>query len=230
MRAPPQGRLVVVPPASVVLVSGGASASICAGRGEHLVTAVSWASSASPVLTAWMRDRSPPDCQGRAVACQPLRPHLALAAVRLEEARAAGGAEPLLLSAIEELATRLLLSEDELQLASLPPGLPDALRDVTGKVREQPTARWPLGLAADAAGYSAFYFSRVFRSLVGYGFKEFVDRCRTEIAVQKLCTTMDTVAAIAAASGFGTPHSLRLSVLEYLGLLPSEFRAAPEGT
>ena len=78
------------------------------------------------------------------------------------------------------------------------------------------------------AGYSPFHFSRVFKNLVGYGFHEYVDRSRTECAVEMLCTTDSAVDVVASSCGFGTTQGLRESVKEYLGLVPSELRAIPD--
>jgi AraC-like DNA-binding protein len=95
-------------------------------------------------------------------------------------------------------------------------------------VRENPALPWPLKDAADMAGYSPFHFSRVFKGLVGYGFHEYVDRCRTECAVELLVTTDMPVDLVASTCGFGTTQGLRESVKEYLGLVPSELRAVPD--
>ena len=78
------------------------------------------------------------------------------------------------------------------------------------------------------AGYSPFHFSRVFKQIVGYGFHEYVDRCRTAMAVDQLCSTDSPADLIAASCGFGTSHGLRESMKEYLGLVPSELRAMTE--
>ena len=70
----------------------------------------------------------------------------------------------------------------------------------------------------------------MFKAIVGYGFHEYVDRCRTELAVRMLSTTDEPVDIISAEAGFGTAQSLRESVKYHLGLLPSELRAAPDDT
>ena len=78
------------------------------------------------------------------------------------------------------------------------------------------------------AGYSPFHFSRVCKQLVGYGFHEYVDRCRTECAIDMLVSTDSAVDLVASTCGFGTTQGLRESVKEYLGLVPSELRSMPE--
>ena len=121
-----------------------------------------------------------------------------------------------------------MTSSDQVQLAAIPSDLPDTIKDLVSRVRQSPSHGWPLRDAADAAGYSPFHFSRVFKNLVGYGFHEYVDRCRTESAVELLCTTDQPVDLVASTCGFGTTQGLRESVKEYLGLVPSELRTIPE--
>jgi AraC-like DNA-binding protein len=64
--------------------------------------------------------------------------------------------------------------------------------------------------------------------LAGFGFHEYVDRCRTETAIEMLCNTDEPIDTVAAMTGFGTTQGLRESVKEYLGLVPSEIRAVPD--
>jgi len=134
----------------------------------------------------------------------------------------------LMLSAIYEAVAKLMVSADEVQLATVPEDLPETLRILTQKVRSSPALAWPLKEAADMAGYSPFHFSRVFKQLVGYGFHEYVDRCRTESAIDMLISTESAVDLVASSCGFGTTQGLRESVKEYLGLVPSELRSLPE--
>jgi AraC family transcriptional regulator len=126
------------------------------------------------------------------------------------------------------VVARLVVGADQVQLAAVPLDLPDTIRDLVAKVRASPSLAWPLKDAADMAGYSPFHFSRVFKNLVGYGFHEYVDRSRTECAVEMLCTTDNAVDVVASSCGFGTTQGLRESVKEYLGLVPSELRSIPE--
>jgi transcriptional regulator GlxA family with amidase domain len=55
-----------------------------------------------------------------------------------------------------------------------------------------------------------------------------VDRCRTECAVELLCSSDSAVDLVASSCGFGTTQGLRESVKEYLGLVPSEIRSFPD--
>lgn len=112
-------------------------------------------------------------------------------------------------------------------LTNIPSEANAVLKQLMRDVRKDPATNWALKEAADRAGYSAFHLSRSFRSLIGYGFPEFVDRCRTEMAVQKLMQTDDMIEEIAEKCGFGSTQALRSACKEYTGLLPSEYRMLP---
>ena len=227
-----QGRLILAPPRSLTFIRG-TRLIVQAARGDHETLIITWPSVVAPLLEHWITSRS--NAKGatvstRNVACKPIDPHFLDASERLLSAIATGGEtmEPLIVSVIYECVARLMLGMDQVQLASVPRTLPDTISELVLTVRENPAAQWPLKDAADMAGYSPFHFSRVFKNLVGYGFHEYVDRCRTECAVEMLCTTDHAVDMVASTCGFGTTQGLRESVKEYLGLVPSELRAVPE--
>jgi AraC-like DNA-binding protein len=231
-RTSAQGKLTIVPPGSVTYLRGSVKVIVQAARGNHQVHILTWNQMLTPLLDAWAASRatSRSGQNVRQIACKPINPHLTDAYKRFEEARSghADIAEPMILSAAYELLAKLMSSADEVQLAAVPISLPETIWDLTKKVRSTPSHPWPLRDAADAAGYSPFHFSRVFKAMVGYGFHEYVDRCRTEAAVEMLVTTDNAVDVVAAHCGFGTTQGLRESVKEYLGLVPSELRAVPE--
>lgn len=232
-RTSPQSKLIIIPPRSVTYLRGSVRLIIQAARGDHTVQLLSWNQLLTPLLDAWATSRgnSRTGQSGlRQIACKPIDPHLLDAYNRFEAARTGSPevAEPMILSAAYELISRLMVTSDEVQLAAVPATLPETIKELTIKVRGNPAHPWPLKDAADAAGYSPFHFSRVFKAMVGYGFHEYVDRCRTEAAVDMLVTSDAAVDVVAATCGFGTTQGLRESVKEYLGLVPSELRAIPE--
>ena len=231
-RSAPNGRLVLVPPRSLTFVRPGKLV-VQAARGDHESLILSWPSRATPVLDLWLQGRTGVRANvaaSRTLACKPIDPHFHGAYERFNSAVKGPpeAMEPLVLSFLYEVVARLMSSNDQVQLAALPLDLPETIRDLIAKVRKNPAAPWPLKDAADMAGYSPFHFSRVFKSLVGYGFHEFVDRSRTECAVEMLVTTESAVDLVASTCGFGTTQGLRESVKEYLGLVPSELRAVPD--
>ena len=233
-RSAPHGRLVVIPPRSLTFIRSGKLV-VQAARGDHESLLVTWPTPATPVLERWLNARvgkgsGSKGTGGRTIACRPIDPHFMAAFDRFDAAikGAPEAREPLVLSVLYEVVARLMSSGDQVQIAALPSDLPDTVKDLVAKVRSNPAAPWPLKDAADMAGYSPFHFSRVFKSLVGYGFHEFVDRSRTECAVEMLVTTESAVDLVASTCGFGTTQGLRESVKEYLGLVPSELRAVPD--
>ncbi|MBX3113935.1 MAG: helix-turn-helix transcriptional regulator [Fimbriimonadaceae bacterium] len=94
------------------------------------------------------------------------------------------------------------------------------------EIRSCPDQYWSLSIAAEKAGYSNFHLSRVFQVEVGMGFPEFVERARTEIAIQSLLSTLIPINQVTQLSGFGSSPSLRSACQEYTGFLPSELRGA----
>jgi AraC-like DNA-binding protein len=231
VRSSTNSKLIVVPPRSITFLKGKLKLGIVAARGEHSTQILSWSSAVTPLLEHWINTRlqARGQHQVRPIACKPIDPHFIAAVGRLEQARGAGeGVELVMLSAIYETVSKLMMGADEVQLATIPDDLPETLKNLTIKVRGNPALGWPLKEAADMAGYSPFHFSRVFKQLVGYGFHEYVDRCRTECAIDMLVSGDSPVDLVASTCGFGTTQGLRESVKEYLGLVPSELRSLPE--
>ncbi|AIE83870.1 helix-turn-helix transcriptional regulator [Fimbriimonas ginsengisoli] len=230
-RAGVQGRLVLCPPRSLTYIRG-TRLIVQAARGEHHSVLLSWQSNVTSLLDAWIQSRHVRNAVGpqRTVACKPIDPHFKGAIERFERAVANPSEilEPMVVSVIYEIVSRLMIGMDQVQLAAVPTDLPETIKELVVEVRGNPAAGWPLKEAASKAGYSPFHFSRVFKNLVGYGFHEYVDRCRTECSVEMLVTTDHAVDLVASTCGFGTTQGLRESVKEYLGLVPSELRAIPE--
>ena len=229
VRAAPSGRLILIPPRSLTFIRPGRLV-VQAARGDHESLLVTWPTRATPVLEYWLNSRNGAKAGNRSIACKPIDPHFLGAFDRFNGAikGSSDAVEPLVISVLYEVVARLMSSGDQVQLAALPLELPETIRDLIAKVRKNPAAPWPLKDAADMAGYSPFHFSRVFKSIVGYGFHEFVDRSRTECAVEMLVTTESAVDLVASTCGFGTTQGLRESVKEYLGLVPSELRSVPD--
>jgi len=202
-------------------------------RGEHRLESISWTGRNTPFLAEWLerqRTKGGRIERPRLLSTMPVNPIFRVPIQRLDEACAGNPelAEPLIFSVFYEVLPKLVRSKSRLGLAPVPADLPQNITQLIQQVRQKPDVAWPLKDAADFVGYSPFHFSRVYKSLIGYGFHEFVDRCRTEHAVEMLCTSDVPIDVVAAASGFGTTQALRESVKEYLGLVPSELRATPD--
>jgi len=226
-------RWFVMPPQSVTYLRGPINLVLTLARGEHQIEVLSWHSSSTPFLSAWLEkapSRQTRTDRPRIMATMPYRPFFEVVMKRFDEAIKTTPelAEPMLFSVLYDMVPRLVRSRSRLGLASVPVDIPPNVANLVQQVRQRPDLPWPLKDAAELVGYSPFHFSRIYKSLMGYGFHEFVDRCRTEHAVDLLCTTDSPIDVVAAASGFGTTQALRESVKEYLGLVPSELRTAPD--
>lgn len=198
------------------------------GRGFHEYTFIEWHEDQAPELVDWMHSR--PQVTGdRSMYSQPMDPTFSNCRAHLDEVLSNSlTANPRLLGILYETLPLMMTTKDGTNLAPLPPELPDTIANLARRVRKSPTSAWPLKEAADFAGYSPFHFSRVFKSLVGYGFHEFVERCRTEVALNSLLTSDASIDSVASQAGFGTTQGLREAMKEYLGLVPSELRSSVE--
>ncbi|MBC8064742.1 MAG: helix-turn-helix transcriptional regulator [Chlorobia bacterium] len=232
-RSTSSSRVIIVPPRSMFFIKGFVRLSALAAKGEHRLQTLSWHSASLPSLDQWLQTLAPgrnTKGMSRNVGCKPIDPDFVETIKRFEEAKLERTeiTEPLLLSVVYESVGRIMVGSDEMQLSPLPRGLPEPITKLTEAVRKKPNGNWSLKEASDMASYSPFHFSRVFKQMVGYGFHEYVDRCRTELAVNMLVTSDIAVDNVATNSGFGTTQGLRESVRDYLGLVPSEFRSLPE--
>lgn len=225
-------RWFVMPPQSVTFVRGPISLVMSFARMDQRLESLAWHGRSTPFLLEWLekqRMRQKGD-RPKVISTMPYNPFFQSVVQRFDDSCAGNVevAEPMMYSVIYEILPRLVRSRSRLGLAPVPADLPANVGQLVQQVRQRPDIAWPLKEAADLVGYSPFHFSRVYKALIGYGFHEFVDRCRTEHAVEMLCTTDTPIDVVAAASGFGTTQALRESVKEYLGLVPSELRTSPD--
>jgi AraC-like DNA-binding protein len=124
----------------------------------------------------------------------------------------------------------VLIHEKHLSTASFtltPLRLVDAepISKLIDLIKSTPQELWNLTRAAEIAGYSPFHLSRTFRTIANMGFPEYVDRCRTEVAIRKLLEGAESMSFVAGDSGFGTPQAMRTAFREYTGFLPSEMKS-----
>lgn len=219
----------VLPPHSICLFRGPTSTVIHVGRGNHRSFLLTWTDQDLPNLARWIEKTSTDRKFARRfaiVAFNPVNETNGDVARKMVKALIDVNAtnEPIILAALHEMAQHALTSDNEFCLATLPHHLPETMKPLVESVKMDPAGAWSLKEASALAGYSPFHLSRTFKAIVGFGFPEFVDRCRTEIAVVQLCNTDRGIDEIASNCGFGSPQALRESVKEYLGLLPSELR------
>ncbi|MEY4880730.1 MAG: hypothetical protein RLZ87_158 [Armatimonadota bacterium] len=202
-------------PGRTVFFSRSIKMDVKVAKGDHDSTFILWKSAKLPSLQRWL------ETWDRHQAYQPMGPVLNPFTSKLFkdsaiELRVAG----LIFNTMADLVSQ----QDRIDLSELPAGLPDVFVHLTNEVRRSPAQYWPVPEAAKLAGYSSHHFSRIFKQLVGYGFQAYVERCRTELAIELLRGSSMTVDSIASKSGFGATQALRDSLREHLGLMPSDLR------
>lgn len=196
--------LALVPPGKHV---------IAAVAGPSAALIVHWHSRALPWLDAFLGQRLP---QGLRVAP---------GTFELLDRPASATTDLRMISILLERVSDVLESQRSIWLRPQPSAEPTAFSDLLQSLEQAPTKTWHLQDAADAAGYSPFHFSRTFKQVVGCGFHEYLDRLRTELALEQLCAGV-AVSEAATSAGFSSTRSLRESLKDYLGLMPSDLRCA----
>lgn len=98
------------------------------------------------------------------------------------------------------------------------------IREVQESVEAEPGGAHSVAALAQRAAMSPRHFTRVFTSEVGEAPGVYVERVRIEAARRQLEQSDDTVGAIAARCGFGTPETLRRSFIRRIGVSPDQYR------
>lgn len=218
----------IVPPRSLVYGRGPVRMTYFMGRGDHESLVLTWHGDQARALDRWTRsatdDWSLRGEGGWAIRPIPTAHHML--PERLVALCASGNRsrEVLLYAAVHDLLAEMLTSSPRLQLNSHPREQCQQIEGLVAAVERAPHHPWTLELAAEIADYSSFHLSRTFRAIYGYGFPEYVDRCRTEMAVRLLIEDLEPVDDVADRCGFGSGQALRAAVKEHLGILPSELR------
>ena len=75
------------------------------------------------------------------------------------------------------------------------------------------------------AGFSKYYFSRMFKLFSGLTFSEYLTRKRLNVAADLLVRTNRPIREIAVSSGFGSMATFNRTFREHKNCTPSQFRA-----
>lgn len=96
------------------------------------------------------------------------------------------------------------------------------------KTRLQDSYALPLRLSelAAEAGVHEVYLAASFRARMGCTVGEYLRRLRLEAALQRICTSSDDLATIAAATGFHDQAHLTRLFRAHVGMTPGAFRKA----
>jgi transcriptional regulator GlxA family with amidase domain len=100
----------------------------------------------------------------------------------------------------------------------------EPIRAVQDAVESEPGGAHSIDELARRAAMSPRHFTRVFTDEVGEAPGAYVERVRTEAARRQLEQTDDTVLAIAARCGFGTPETMRRNFIRRIGVSPDQYR------
>lgn len=219
----------VLPSPGALYASGPTVARMHYARGTHDRLEFEWRSNDFVALDDWIRGTVKNHDISGVVAGANLRTvaaHYSHLFTKLHQGAQSGNrnAVPSMFAAISEFVGKTVTTSSVSVLAVIPEEVPDSLRILMEKVKENPTHSWSLKEAAGHAGYSPFHLSRTFRTVLAYGFPEFVDRCRTELAIERLLRENVAIDDLSDSCGFGSTQALRESFKEYIGLLPSELR------
>ncbi len=82
-----------------------------------------------------------------------------------------------------------------------------------------------LEMAAEAAGFSKFYFSRFFKAQTGYTFHDFLCQKRLQVAMDLLINTRKSMGEVAGESGFGSVATFNRLFREHKNCTPTQYRA-----
>jgi AraC-like DNA-binding protein len=220
----------VVPAGHVALLNTNSSVTAVTPRGDQMHYLIAWDRAAGGKLGDWKQEflakEGKGDWSARLVKTfskenQPTVENLINALegrAELVEAR--------LLGQLQMLSNSAVLEPETESLASVTTDVPAGIAKLIAEVKLDCTKNWSLKNAAGVAGYSQFHLSRTFRSEVGCGLPEYIDRCRIARILREVSEqgSKFDLATSAREAGFDSSGSFRDALRKVLGMLPSELR------
>lgn len=221
-------RRYLVPPRTLIHMPSESGLHALASRGEHDHLIITWREEETKGLVKWIEDRQQSTVAPRLIHCRPTTDAGFTLATLISQIENPGEAtKPVVLGLLHALIGAAATQPYSMRISDTGCDFPLPLMNLIETVRTSPDRDWSLNGAAAEAGYSPFHLSRTFKALAGYGFPEFVDRCRTEIAVEKLLGDAEIHADdVAIQAGFGSTQAMRDAFRDYVGFLPSELRSS----
>ncbi|MBD0380924.1 helix-turn-helix transcriptional regulator [Paenibacillus sedimenti] len=98
------------------------------------------------------------------------------------------------------------------------------MREAAEFIRTRCTEPLTLQQMAEQAGFSTYYFSRMFHEVMGRTPMEWLFECRLVVAKQLLMSTGWTIKQVAENSGFSQSSYFIARFREHIGLTPQEYR------
>jgi AraC-like DNA-binding protein len=99
------------------------------------------------------------------------------------------------------------------------------LRELVGDIQADPSRWWTVSGMAEYSNISENQLRRIFLKHTGMTPKEFVDRQKIQMAIEKLCDSSQTVREIAAALGYSDVLHFTRRFTRLTGLAPGRYRA-----
>lgn len=226
------GNPILVTASGGLLLTGPIRVVLHFSRGSHRWLEIGWMQEGLRLLSQWQEKvtgQRPGELTALQMGSSPAGPGKSALELWDELSHGERNQEPALIGLIAGVCHLAQNPPTRDLLAAISETAPEPLLNLMRAVKKSPHDSWSLKEAASMAGYSAFHLSRTFRASIDYGFPEFVDRCRTEVAVEMLSSSDHSLEDVASACGFGSTQAFRSACREYLGLLPSEIRSLTQG-
>jgi transcriptional regulator GlxA family with amidase domain len=103
------------------------------------------------------------------------------------------------------------------------------LKKLFAFIREHPDGKLPVGEAARLAGMSTTQFMKIFKRVAGVTLIAYLNHVRLANAARLLRETSQSIAEIAAATGFSDQSYFDKRFKRAFGETPKDFRSRPGG-
>lgn len=100
----------------------------------------------------------------------------------------------------------------------------EKIHKVIGYIQKNTDKQLSIKALANIAGFSQYYFHRIFSAYVGEPLSTFVKRQRLEKSAQKLIYTDITITDAALSVGYETPSAYTKAFKQFFGINPSEYK------
>lgn len=129
----------------------------------------------------------------------------------------------------EEFILFLLRYQKYFEAASIHPEMQDAMIQKTVKyIRRHYSQDITLSEAASHANMTPTYFSKKFKRITGFGFKEYVSKIRISEASHLLLETNSSITQIASSCGFNDSNYFGDVFKKERGISPTQYRKSQE--